>query len=481
MERIAIAGAGGYVGRRLVAHLAAAGREVVALGRHAATLPHEAAARIAVDVSDTAALVRALAGVGTAYYLVHSMAGGADFPERDRELARSFSRAAAQAGVRRIVYLGGLGRGELSEHLRSRQEVGRELASAGVEVVELRAAVVIGAGSISFEMLRYLTERLPVMICPHWITTAVQPIAERDLLCYLERAAQVPPGVYEVGSPDPTTYREMIAAYARVRGLRHRRIIDVPVLTPRLSAWWVHLVTPVDRQVSHALIESLTTDVVVEDPEATRAAFGFDPLPVADAIRAALDEQAARVPDGLLGFTEGLRDGVYAMTARAALPAGAAPAARDDLTRAGGDLGWYGLAPAWRARMLLGRIAGERLHLRRPETVEEGATVDWWRVERATAGSLVLGTDRWFCGEAWLGYRVVDGSAARVEQVAALRPRGLGGFLYWRALWPVHLLVLRLMAARRAAGPAGPRCALLRSVLPRRSARWRPSRGIVTR
>src|SRR3954451_23299992 len=290
METYAVVGAGGYVGQRLVAELGKSGRAVVALGRRVERLPATAVRR-PVDVADTAAVTDALAGVDVAYYLVHSMAGGDGFSQRDRILAESFSTAAARAGVRRIVYLGGLGHGALSEHLRSRQEVGVALASSGIEVVELRAAVVIGAGSISFEILRYLTERLPVMICPRWILTRVQPIAEGDLLRYLEQAPDVPPGTYEVGGPEATTYRDMIATYAAVRGLRPRGIVNVPVLTPRLSAWWVDLVTPVDRRVSHALIDSLTTDAVVGDPAAAAAAFDVVPLDVAAAIDTALEDQ----------------------------------------------------------------------------------------------------------------------------------------------------------------------------------------------
>lgn len=444
-----MAGAGGYVGRRLVAGLVGDGRPVVGLGRRAAQIPDEAEKR-PTDVADTAATARALAGVDTAYYLVHSMAGGHGFTGRDRALAESFAAAAGEAGVRRIVYLGGLGHGALSEHLRSRQEVGVALASAGVDVVELRAAVVIGAGSISFEILRYLTERLPVMICPRWITTRVQPIAEADLLRYLVAAPHVAPGIYEIGGPQATTYRDMIATYAAVRGLRARAIVDVPVLTPWLSAWWVDLVTPVDRRVSHSLIESLTTDVVVKDPAPAATAFDIDPLDVAGAIRAALDDQAARVSASLLRFEPGLRDGVYAMRSEASLPADDVAGAQVDLSRCGGDLRWYGLAWAWRLRMLLGRAFGERLRLGRPPALEPGAPVDWWQVAHASDDALVLRTSSWFCGEAWLGFRVHEAPGPRVVQVVALRPRGVVGLVYWWALWPAHVVVLRIAARHRA-------------------------------
>lgn len=445
----AVAGASGYVGGRLVARLVANGRPVVALGRRLAALPPEARC-LSVDVADARRVADALAGVDTAYYMVHSMGAGEGFSERDLELAGSFAAGAAEAGVRRIVYLGGLGRGALSEHLRSRQEVGRVLASTRVEVVELRAAVVIGAGSISFEMLRYLTERLPMMVCPRWITTRLQPIAERDLLSYLEQAPHVAPGVYEIGGPDTTTYREMIATYARVRGLRPRLIIDVPVLTPSLSARWVDLVTPVDRQVSHALIESLTTEVIVTDAALAGAAFSIEPVGVATAIDQALEDQAARIPADLMGFEDGLRDNVYAMRSAAPLEPADRPAAIDELDSCGGTLRWYGVTWAWRLRLLAGRLFGEHLHLTKPPAVTEGAQVDWWTVEVKTDDLLILATTRWFCGEAWLGYRITTPPLPQVELVGALRTKGLVGLLYWRALWPLHRVVFKAMSRCKA-------------------------------
>ena len=289
--RIAMAGGSGFVGRALAAELIAAGHEVVAFSRHARELP--GGESCAVDVADEAELTAALAGCDAAYYLVHSLGVG-DFRARDRDLAEGFGRAAATAGVGRIVYLGGLGDDPQSEHLASRQEVGGALASTGVPVVELRAAVVLGAGSVSFEMLRYLTERLPFMICPRWVHTAIQPIALSDVIRYLVAALDVEPGMYEIGGADVTTYRDMITAYADVRGLRQRLIVDVPLLTPRLSSYWFDLVTPVDRHVSHALIESLVTEVVVGDRARTDSVFGIEPMGLVDALAATLNEQAAR-------------------------------------------------------------------------------------------------------------------------------------------------------------------------------------------
>ena len=451
--RIAVAGASGFVGRALVAALIDVGHDVVALARRAPQLP--GAEGRAVDVADTAALREALAGCDAAYYLVHSLTAN-DFRDRDRLLAESFGRASGSAGVRRIVYLGGLGDGPSSEHLASRQEVGVALATAGVPVVELRAAVVLGAGSISFEMLRYLTERLPFMVCPRWVRTAMQPIAAADVIRYLVGALDVEPGTYEIGGADVTTYRDMIAAYADARGLRRRAIVDVPYLTPRLSAYWLDLVTPVDRRVSHALIESLVTEVVVRDAARTDATFGIRPVGMADALTAALEDQAHLLDHELFAQERGLRDGVYTMRVAVRLPAGAATAVEADLDRIGGSYSWYGVPLAWWVRAALGRLAGEQWRLRRPGDVRQGAEVDWWVVTRREPHVLVLRTDSWFVGEAWLGYQLGDGELA---MVGALRAKGIPGFGYWALLKPVHSLVFRAMARHRIhqASSAAPR------------------------
>lgn len=443
--KIAVAGASGFVGRALTARLAASGQAVVALSRSAVATPAGATA-IALDVSDEAATTAALAGVDTAYYLVHSMATGASFRDLDRRLARTFGSAAARAGVRRIVYLGGLGKAPSSAHLASRHEVGSALREAGVPVVELRAAVVFGAGGISFEMLRYLTERLPFMVCPRWVRTRIQPIALADLLAYLEQSIDVEPGIYEIGGANATTYEEMILEYARVRGLRRRRIIDIPWLTPRLSSYWVDLVTPVDREVSHALIESLVTEVVVTDPEPARRAFSVSPMAVEDALRAALDDQELAVTASLLDRDDGLADGVYTVTVDRAVAPDDADAIARDLTTIGGSFRWYGAAAGWALRIGLGRVVGERLRRRRAAVVAVGQSVDWWRVARVEPGVLVLRSEGWFPGDAWLGYRVAQG---RLRQVAAFRPAGVPGFLYWKLLVPVHRVAFARMARRR--------------------------------
>ena len=441
--RVAVIGANGFVGRELSVALVEAQYDVIALSRRAPEIP--GAEGLSVDVADGVALQSALAGCEIAFYLVHSLSAE-DFRARDRQLAEGFGRAAAAVGLRRTIYLGGLGHDPESEHLVSRQEVGTALACGGVPVVELRAAVVLGAGSISFEMLRYLTERLPFMVCPRWVRTAIQPIAAADMTRYLIGAIDVSPGVYDVGGADVTSYREMITAYATARGLRRRRIVDVPYLTPRLSSYWLDLVTPVDRRVSHALIESLVTEVVVENQGRTDAAFNIEPMGLAEALSAALDDQARELDHDLLSRQSGLRDGVYTMRVTAPLSRAASTRLDADLARIGGSFSWYGLTFAWRVRALLGRMAGEYWKLNSPQELVRGATVDWWHVARRDPGLLVLRAIRWCPGDAWLGYQCTE---SELVQVGSLRPKGILGFLYWKFLQPVHRQVFQALARHR--------------------------------
>ena len=441
--RVAVVGASGFVGRELSVALVKAEYDVIALSRRAPEIA--GATGRAVDVADEVSLQSALVGCEVAFYLVHSLSAE-DFRARDRQLAEGFGRAAAAVGLRRIVYLGGLGQDPESEHLASRQEVGTALASGEVSIVELRAAVVLGAGSISFEMLRYLTERLPFMVCPRWVRTAIQPIASADITRYLIAAIDVAPGVYEVGGADVTSYREMITAYALARGLRRRRIVDVPYLTPRLSSYWLDFVTPVDHRVSHSLIESLVTKVVVEDQARTDAAFDIEPMGLADALSAALDDQALELDHDLLSREDGLRDGVYTVRVSSPLSGAASTRIDADLGRIGGSYSWYGLTFAWRVRALLGRTIGEYWKLNSPQELVRGTTVDWWLVTRCDPGMLVLRAIRWYPGEAWLGYQCTE---HELIQVGSLRPKGIPGFLYWKMLQPVHRHVFQALARHR--------------------------------
>lgn len=471
-SQIAIAGASGYVGRLLTEHLAGSGHGVVAIARHAAGLASGPRVRaLDIDVSDVHATAAALGGVDAAFYLVHAMAGGAGFADRDRHLAETFAEAARRADVRRIVYLGALGHDGLSTHLASRQEVGATLRESGIAAVELRASVILGAGSISFEMLRSLTERLPVMVCPRWVGTRLQPLAEDDLLAYLEESLTVPPGTYEIGTPDVTDYGQMMRLYAAAHRLRPRRILTIPLLTPSLSARWVDLVSPVDRKVSHSLIESLVSEVVVHDPGPAMSAFTVRPVPVARAIECAIDQEAERVTNGLFERPEGLLGGVYTMRCSTPLREDMVDAVRDNLGRIGGDLDWYGMAWAWRLRLRFGRLFGERLRLEQPEQLRPGTKADWWTVTCADEDHLALIADDWFCGEGWLGYRIAS-SPLRLEQVAAFRPKGLLGLAYWRLLWPVHWVVFRVMA-RKHLGHARTEALFIRTARLLRSSRGR--------
>jgi uncharacterized protein YbjT (DUF2867 family) len=293
---VLLMGATGYVGGRLIPLLAKKDVALRCLARTPEKLrSHVTAATEIVegDVLDPASLKRATQGVTTAYYLVHLMKSSADFEKQERQAAQNFAQVARQAGVLRIIFLGGLGDDDstLSPHLRSRHEVGRILRESGIECIEFRASVVIGAGSLSFNLVRSLTDRLPVMVCPRWLATPTQPIAVDDILAYLLAAMDVPPGpsrTFEIGSPDVVTYGDIIREYARQRGLR-RWLISVPVLTPYLSSLWLGLVTPASAEVGRHLIEGLRNPTVIRDQSALDV-FSVRPMGIREAIRTALEE-----------------------------------------------------------------------------------------------------------------------------------------------------------------------------------------------
>ena len=337
---ILLTGATGYIGGRLLRVLEEDGRAVRCLARQ----PERVAAGrattevVAGDCLDEASLVTAMDGVDQAYYLVHSMASGADFATRDRQAAANFGRAARRARVRRIIYLGGLGGTPetLSEHLKSRLETGDALREAGVPVVELRASIVIGAGSLSFEMIRALVERLPAMICPRWVDTRTQPIAIDDVLAYLRAALGLPEdrgGVFEIGGPEVVSYGDMMRVYAKLRGLR-RVLIPVPVLTPRLSGLWLGLVTPAQARVGRALVEGLRNSTVVCS-SAARETFAIHPITLREAFVRAIDEGGAAQfkTDSRLAVVD-------APPAQAFAP----------IRRIGGAAGWYFADALWRLR-----------------------------------------------------------------------------------------------------------------------------------
>jgi uncharacterized protein YbjT (DUF2867 family) len=456
--RILVVGASGYIGGRLVPLLRARGHDLVLTGRD----PRPLAARfpwarvVAADLLRPDTLPPALEGVDVAYYLAHAMGGGErGFAERDRRAARDFARAAAAAGVARIVYLGGLGddTADLSHHLASRHETGVELASAGVPVTEFRAAVIIGSGSASFEILRHLTERLPVMITPRWVATRCQPIGIRDVLAYLVGALDHPEvtGVVEIGGPDVLSYGDMMRGYARVRGLR-RLMIPVPFLTPRLSSYWVNLVSPVPASIARPLIEGLRNEVVVRHPAEARA-FDVRPSPYAVAVRRAVDRTevhdvettwfdslGAPEKESLTSITS--REGM--IVERRRLRVAAAPdAVFAEVERLGGEAGWPYADPLWRLRGLMDRVVGGvgmRLGRRDPDHLRVGDAVDFWRVEEVRRPEVLrLRAEMKVPGRAWLQYEVEPaGEGCVLTQTAFFEPKGLPGLAYWYALYPVH-------------------------------------------
>jgi uncharacterized protein YbjT (DUF2867 family) len=472
---VLVTGATGYVGGRLVPELLAADHRVRVLVRDAQRLqgrewlPQVEVAT--VDLLQPRGLDAALAGVRAAYYLVHSMARGSGYRERDLKAARAFGAAAARAGVHRIVYLGGLGdpRTDISQHLRSRHETGVALRQGGVAVTEFRAAVVVGSGSISFEMIRYLTERLPVMICPRWVFTRVQPIAVDDLLRYLLAALEKPDsagGIVEIGGADVLTYGDMMLGYARARGLR-RRLQPVPVLTPRLSSYWVHLVTPIPSSMARPLIEGLSSETIVRDDVAARLYPEVQPVDYQTAVQAALEalrsgEVESSWCDGLCTSAASLpprtltvREGMLIERRRrfVAAPPGAVFAV---VLSIGGQGGYRYADWTWRVRGAADRLLGGvglRRGRRHPREVRVGDALDFWRVEAVEQDRLLrLRAEMKLPGEAWLQFETVpQGTGTILLQTAYFAPRGLAGLAYWYGLSPVHRAIFSGMIARLAA------------------------------
>jgi uncharacterized protein YbjT (DUF2867 family) len=461
-SRVLLTGATGYIGGRLLKVLEKTSYQLRCLARHPQYLhPHVAPETevVAGDMLDPSALGPALEGVQTAYYLVHSMGTPGDFEDEDREAARNFAAAARKAGVRRIIYLGGLGDSQdaLSPHLRSRHEVGQILRSSGLPVIEFRASIVIGSGSLSFEMIRALTERLPVMIAPRWVATLAQPIAIEDLLEYLVAAAEVPADrsqIFEIGGADQVSYGGIMREYARQRGLR-RVIIPVPVLTPRLSSLWLGLVTPLYARVGRKLIDSLRHQTIVQDTSALRV-FKIRPRGIREAIARALrneDREYAetRWSDALSSAGPqrswgGTRFGARIVDSRVAQVYGPPARAFAPIRRIGGKIGWYYADWLWRLRgffdLLVGGVGMRRGRLD-PEWLRVGGTVDFWRVEAFEPDRLLrLAAEMKLPGKAWLEFEVEgDAVVSTIRQTAIFDPIGLSGLLYWYLLFPFHHLI----------------------------------------
>ena len=465
MARVLVLGASGYIGSHLIPRLVERGHEVRAAGRRPETLQGRGwtgVETVRADALDPDSLGQVLDGIDLVYYLIHSMASGKDFPELDRRAATNVWKAAAQAGVGRIIYLGGLQpKDAASMHLASRQETGAVLREGSVPVTELRAGIIVGPGSAAFEVIRDLVYHLPVMVTPRWVDSLTQPIALDDLLEYLLRVPEgEAPGnqTYDVGGPETLHYRDLLTGFARVIGKR-LRIVPVPVLTPRLSSYWLNLVTAVPSNVARPLIDGLKHDLVA-DPGSDLA----NRIPLRlhtydEAIRAALDaERSAEVP---ARWTEGsfaMRDhrpeiSFYSRGERVERRCDAPPeAVWKVVTAIGGANGWYYADPLWNLRGVLDRLVGgvgRRRGRRHPTQLRVGDAVDFWRVAGLEPGRrLTLLAEMRLPGTAALEFEVLpEGDGSRLVTAAHFHPAGAAGLLYWYALWPFHKRIFRGLAA----------------------------------
>jgi uncharacterized protein YbjT (DUF2867 family) len=461
-SRLLITGATGYIGGRLLKALEKTAYRLRCLARQPQFLLPRVASTTEVvrgDVRDLASLKEAMRSVHTAYYLVHSMGSTAAFEAADRQAARCFAAAARQAGVQRVIYLGGLGdsHSKLSPHLRSRQEVGEILRESGIPVLEFRSSIVIGSGSVSFEIIRALVERLPVMLTPRWVSMRTQPIAIEDVVAYLLAALEVPgpsSQVFEIGGADQVCYGDLMREYARQRGLR-RCMLPVPVLTPRLSSLWLGLVTPVYACIGRQLIDSIRHATVVRDDTARRV-FLLRPMGVRQAIARALcyEDQAyaaTRWSDALSTARRqpawgGVRFGTRMVDSRVAHVAKPPGLAFKPIRQIGGARGWYYANWLWHLRggfdLLVGGV-GLRRGRRDPAWLVAGDTVDCWRVEAFEPDRcLRLMAEMRLPGRAWLEFEVTgDATSAYIRQTAIFDPVGVGGRLYWYALYPLHRMI----------------------------------------
>jgi uncharacterized protein YbjT (DUF2867 family) len=476
-DLILVTGATGYVGGRLLRRLEERGERVRCLARRPEFLRARTARStevVAGDVLVAASLVPALRGVSTAYYLVHSLGSAGGFEARDRQGAEHFAAAARTAGLRRIIYLGGLGDDStgLSPHLRSRHEVGEILRTSGVSVIEFRASIILGSGSLSFEMIRALVERLPAMVTPRWVRVPAQPIAINDVLSYLVAGLDVEGSgrvVFEIGGPEAVSYGELMREYARQRGLR-RFMVPVPLLTPRLSSLWLGLVTPVYARVGRKLIDGIRNPTLVRDGSALER-FSVRPVGYGEAIAQAIRNEDREFAEthwtGAVSATcgprpwGGLRFGNRLVDRRTVRVDAPATRAFAPVERIGGTTGWYYADWLWRLRGGLDLLAGGvglRRGRQRQGELRVGETVDCWRIEEYVPGRrLRLLAEMKLPGRAWLEFSVEpDGPGSAITQTATFDPRGLWGLVYWYGIWPLHRLVFAGMlrgVARAASAP----------------------------
>jgi uncharacterized protein YbjT (DUF2867 family) len=474
-RKILVTGASGYVGGRLVTALLADGADVRVFVRDAnKAQSHSWANQVEIatgNASDFQSTKDALTGVHTAYYLLHSINLGPNFDEIESAMARNFAKAAQSCGVSQIVYLGGINNDEkTSKHLTSRANTGKELATTSVPVLELRAGIIIGSGSASFEMLRHLTHRLPVMTTPKWVSNKTHPIAIRDVLWYLRNCAKLEKpvgGVFDIGGPEVLTYADMMQKFAKLSGLRKRLIIKVPVLTPKLSSLWIGFVTPVPTSLARPLVGSLISEVVADpkksiDKLIPKPAEGL--IDVDGAVKLALSNVSSntvstRWSDATLPtapWQKAQSDPEWAgemllKDKKVRTTDASIKSLWEAIEEIGGENGWYGADFLWYLRGLLDRMIGGvglRRGRRDPIHLRVGESLDFWRVESLVPEqSLKLYAEMILPGKAWLEFRIskLPNGKSEVVQEASFSPRGLGGQLYWYAVLPFHVLVFPTM------------------------------------
>lgn len=472
---ILLTGVTGYVGGRLLAELERRGERLRCFVRRPHYVDHKTLPSTEIvqgDVFDIEALQRAMTGVHTAYFLVHSLAAKGSFEEKDRAAAQNFAQAAEKAGVRRMIYLGGLGAGSgLSPHLSSRQEVGSILRQSKVPTVEFRAGVILGSGSLSFEMVRALVERLPVMTTPRWVRTPTQPIAIEDVIAYLGAALDIPleiSAIFEIGCADITSYQGIMREYARQRRLK-RLIIPMPWLSPWLSSFWLALVTPLYYRVGRWLIEGVKNETTVRNQDALQI-FSIRPRSVREAIARALayeDCELAQTrwsdasPEYLVSRWGGVKYGSRIIDSREIKVPFPPDECFKPIQCIGGDTGWYTLNWLWSLRGLLDKLVGgvgSKRGRRDPHCVLPGDTVDFWRVEALEQNRLLrLLAELRVPARAWLQFEVNGAkSGSTIRQTVIFDPVGIGGLLYWYALYPFHAIIFRGML--RGIAKAAQRC-----------------------